>query len=46
MKHSHLKTFLLLLLAFTGHKAIAYDCEVDGIYYDLDNSKETMVVLA
>ena len=44
MKHSHLKTFLLLLLAFTGHKAIAYDCEVDGIYYDLDNSKETASV--
>ena len=30
--------------AFTGHKAIAYDCEVDGIYYDLDNSKETASV--
>ena len=44
MKHSHLKTFLLLLLAFTGHKAIAYDCKVDGIYYDLDNSKETASV--
>ena len=44
MKHFQLKTLVLVLLAFAGQKATAYDCEIDGIYYDLDSSTETASV--
>ena len=38
MKHFHLKHFLLCLLVFATIPAFAYDCEVDGIYYDLNKT--------
>ncbi len=32
---------LLILLLFSSFSALAYDCEVDGIYYDLNNDDKT-----
>ena len=36
MKQKLLKTFFLCLFALTGMTASAYDCKVDGIYYNLN----------
>ena len=44
MKHYLLKTILLGLFAFVGQNVFAYDCVVDGIYYNLDISQGTATV--
>jgi hypothetical protein len=36
MKQLYLKTLVLLLMSMVGGTAMAFDCEVDGIYYNLD----------
>ena len=41
MKQKHFLAFLLLL---TNLMASAYDCQVDGIYYNLDTSGKTAEV--
>ena len=38
------KLFLILFMAFVPIAMIAYDCVVDGIYYDLDTSAKTAEV--
>ena len=43
MKHLYLKCLLLGIFSFMGIKAAAYDCEVNGIYYNLDNKKTASV---
>ncbi len=35
---------LLILLLFSSFYALAYDCKVDGIYYDLNNDDKTASV--
>ena len=35
MKHFYQKTLLFLLMCMAGVKVMAYDCEVNGIYYYL-----------
>ena len=35
---------LLILLLFSSFSALAYDCKVDGIYYDLNNDDKTASV--
>ena len=35
---------LLILLIFSSFYALAYDCKVDGIYYDLNNDDKTASV--
>ncbi len=42
MKRILLKPFLLILLAMSGLNTHAFDCVVDGIYYDLDSAKATV----
>ena len=37
-------TLLLLLLLFSSSSALAYDCEVDGIYYNLNTTDKTASV--
>ena len=44
MKHLYLKCLLLGILSFTGFKSYAYDCEVDGIYYNLNVTAKTASV--
>ena len=44
MKQFYLKTLVLLLMCMVGVNAIAYDCVVDGIYYNLDNEEMTAEV--
>ena len=44
MKHLYLKCFFLVIFSFLGFKAEAYDCKVDGIYYDLNNTDNTASV--
>ncbi|UKK48277.1 leucine-rich repeat domain-containing protein [Prevotella sp. E9-3] len=44
MKQLYLKTMLLLMMCMVGTTAFAYDCEVDGIYYNLNNEKMTAEV--
>jgi len=44
MKQVYLKCLLLGILALFSIHAAAYDCEVDGIYYDLDKSAKTASV--
>lgn len=44
MKQLYLKCLLLSILSLAGIKAQAYDCQVNGIYYDLDASAKTASV--
>ena len=44
MKQLYFKSIILAILSFWGIKASAYDCEVDGIYYDLDYTAQTASV--
>lgn len=44
MKQLYLKTIVLLLVCMVGSSAMAYDCVVDGIYYDLDQEEMTAKV--
>ena len=44
MKQLYLKTLVLLLLCMAGTNAFAYDCEVGGIYYNLDRVYKTASV--
>ena len=44
MKQLYLKTLVLLLMCIAGADAFAYDCEVDGIYYNLNNAGKTAEV--
>ena len=44
MKHLYLKCLLLGILSFTGFKSYAYDCEVDGIFYNLNVTAKTASV--
>ena len=44
MKQVYLKCLLLGILSLVGIKAEAYDCKVDGIYYNLDKSAKTASV--
>ena len=44
MKQFYLKSLLSCLFLLTGMTAFAYDCEVDGIYYDLDKTAKTASV--
>lgn len=43
MKHLYLKLFVLSALFFAGGNANAYDCEVDGIYYNIINDSTAEV---
>lgn len=44
MKHNYLKLFMLCLFSFVGMSIYAYDCEVDGIYYNLNTKDNTASV--
>ena len=44
MKQFYLKCLLLGIFSFVGIKAIAYDCYVGGIYYNLNTIKTAIVV--
>lgn len=44
MKHLYITFLLSLFMSMVGLKAQAYDCEIDGIYYNLDSSTKTAVV--
>ena len=44
MKQFYLKAIVVLLFCIAGGKAIAYDCEVDGIYYNLSKTANTASV--
>ena len=44
MKKHLLKTLFVCLFAFAGTTASAYDCEVDGIYYNLNATDQTASV--
>ena len=44
MRQFYLKTFVLLLMSMVGVNAFAYDCVVDGIYYNLNNEEMTAEV--
>lgn len=44
MKHFLLKTFFSCLFLFVGMTVFAYDCEVDGIYYNLVKSSNSASV--
>ena len=44
MKPIYIKSFLCLLFLMTGLAAHAYDCEVGGIYYNLNTSDKTATV--
>ena len=44
MKKHLLKTLFLCLFALVGTTAFAYDCEVDGIYYNLNTTNQTASV--
>ena len=44
MKQFYLKTLVLLLFAMVGQAASAYDCKVDGIYYELNTIHKTAEV--
>ena len=44
MKHLYLKCFFLVIFSFLGFKAEAYDCKVDRIYYNLNNTDNTASV--
>ena len=46
MKQSIKYWLLPLLLSFCIANAFAYDCKVDGIYYDLDSSNNTASVVS
>ena len=46
MKQLYLKCLFLGILSFLGIKAEAYDCKVDGIYYNLDETDLTASVTA
>ena len=41
MKQNYLKLMMLCLFFITGMSTYAYDCEVDGIYYDLNTTNHT-----
>ena len=38
------KALVLCLFSMIGTTAFAYDCEVDGIYYNLDKTNQTASV--
>ena len=43
--HTIIRPALLLILSlFSSFSALAYDCKVDGIYYDLNNDDKTASV--
>ena len=44
MKQFYLKTLVLLLLNMVGGSAYAYNCVVDGIYYNLNSLTEEATV--
>jgi len=44
MKQFYLKTLVILLMSMVGEKAFAYDCEVDGIYYNLNEAEKSAEV--
>ena len=44
MKKLYLKCLLLGIFSLAGIKALAYDCQVDGIYYDLNTANKTATV--
>ena len=44
MKRIFFKSFLCLLFLMTGAVANAYDCKVDGLYYDLSGDNTACVV--
>ena len=44
MKQNYLKIFMLCLFFFVGMSAYAYDCKIDGIYYDLNTADNTASV--
>ena len=44
MKQFYLKSFMLLFVTFVGQAVFAYNCQVDGIYYNLDYSNHTASV--
>ena len=44
MKQLYLNCLLLCILLLTGVRAYAYDCYVDGIYYNLNESEKTASV--
>ena len=45
MKQFYLKCLLLGIFSLTGISASAYDCKVDGIYYNLDKTAKTASVV-
>ena len=46
MKQFYLKTLVLLLMCMVGVNSFAYDCVVDGIYYNLNNEEMTAEVVS
>ena len=44
MKKLYLKCLLLGILSFININAVAYDCIVDGIYYNLNKTDKTAIV--
>ena len=46
MKKIYLKTLFLFLFSLIGINAFAYNCEVDGIYYDLNKEDNTASVIS
>ena len=46
MKQFYLKTLVLLLMSIVGVNSFAYDCVVDGIYYNLNNEEMTAEVVS
>ena len=44
MKQLYLKFLFLGIFSFLGYKAEAYDCKVNGIYYNLNTTYKTAIV--
>ena len=42
MKHFKLTFLLIVIMSMVGAKALAYDAEIDGIYYNLSDTKATV----
>jgi hypothetical protein len=45
MKQFYLKTLVLLMMSMAGGSSMAYNCVVDGIYYNLNREKMTAEVI-
>ena len=44
MKHLFIKCYLLVIVSLWSITTLAYDCKVDGIYYNLDSATKTAYV--